>query len=152
MIELLLNPLFKMLGFDYKNKRVKDRVLLEEFLLIVPSDSASIMLLKNRDIAVPIYHQVFTPLDNIADLWDAPDKKFQVRVLEKLKNEFVASLDIFLNEYAKNSSASTPGMLSIDFQDFETPRKFKAHERLNNMARDAYYKYSAFVETARSEI
>ena len=72
-----------MLGFDYKNKRVKDRVLLEEFLLIVPSDSASIMLLKNRDIAVPIYHQVFTPLDNIADLWDAPDKKFQVRVLEK---------------------------------------------------------------------
>ena len=88
MIEYLLGPAFKMIGFDYKNKRAKDKVLLEQLLEILPSDSCSIEMIKNTDMGTSIPSKNFVPLENVADLWEAPDKDFQVAKLQHLKIRF----------------------------------------------------------------
>ena len=149
----LLNILLKLVGFDYQNKRAKDKILLEQLLELLPTDSAAINLLKYHDIGAPIHHATFTPLDNFSDLWDAPDKIFQVKKLEKLKVIFWNSLNNFLDEYGKYSSGTGSGYLSIDVRDFEDrPHIIKIHDNLNSLARESYSKYEDLIKTARSEI
>lgn len=152
MISELLSVLLKLVGFDYQNKRAKDKVLLEEFLSVLPTNSSAIDLLRLKDVGAPIHHQCFTPLDNVADLWMAPDKIFQVKKLEKLKIIFIDALDVFLNEYAKHSAISN-GRLSIGIRDYEERSdKLKTQKELNSLARTAYNKYEKFVKTAKREI
>ena len=73
-MEWLVTALFSMLGFDYKNKRRKDRELLERFLNVLPSDSDSILFLKDHDMGFSARYAYFSPLNRVREDWMAPDK------------------------------------------------------------------------------
>jgi hypothetical protein len=153
MIKLILGPLLKMVGFDYKNKRAKDRVLLSEFLEILPVNGDSIDLLKNHDMGDPVPVEHIRPLNHLSGIWNLPDKEFQVKKLQKLKVKFLDALDIFLNEYSKKSAMDIPGFLSIGMHDMEGRREMIQYkENLNTLACEAYNYYEEFIVQARREI
>lgn len=153
MIDFLLGPLLKMIGFDYKNKRAKDKALIEEFLNLLPSDGGSINMLKDADMGNSLNYQYFGPLNDVTENWYAPDKKFQVRRLESLKLDFLDATQSFLSEYSKRSAMDTPGFISIGMRDFEDrPEMLEYRDRLNELATTAYKSYEKFVSIARSEI
>lgn len=153
MVGEILGPLLKMIGYDYKNKRAKDKELLTKFLETLPSDSASINMLKDTDMGEPIFSEHFGPLNSIVELWERPDKIFQVNKLEKLKKEFIKSLKQFLIEYSKRSAGQSGGFISIGMRDYEDRAEMiEYRDRLNELATKAYENYCNFVSTARSEI
>ncbi|WP_370209698.1 hypothetical protein [Alloalcanivorax venustensis] len=96
-MEWLVTALFSMLGFDYKNKRRKDRELLEKFLNILPSDGDSVLFLKKHDMGFAARFDYFKSLNRVRERWLAADRKFQVAKIEKLKVSFIEKLDEFLS-------------------------------------------------------
>ncbi|MCD8558173.1 MAG: hypothetical protein LRY75_04945 [Shewanella xiamenensis] len=153
MIELILGPLLKIVGFDYKNKRAKDKELLTKFLEVLPPDSGAIEMLRNTDMGDPIFYDNFKPLNLVADAWSGPDKEFQVKKLEKRKLVFIKSLQLFLSEYAKHSALHCEGVVSIGIRDMEERSEmFEYRDKLNEMASKACANYDNFVREARREI
>ena len=153
MINTILGPLFKMVGYDYKNKRAKDKELLAKFLEVLPSGGDSIVMLKEHDMGDPVEYEFFRPLNEVEACWNAPDKEFQVKKLQKLKSEFVGSLSTFLSEYAKRSGTDGYGFISIGIRDMEDRQDMlKYKDLLNQLASEAYKNYEAFILTARREI
>ena len=153
MLDWLLGPLLSMVGFDYRNKRQKDRTLLEEFLTILPSDSDAVLFLKDHDMGYPAPLSYFRPLHQVADHWRGPDREFQVARLERLKVSFIESLQQFLSHYAKRSGGEGGGFVSIGLRDWEDrPEMLKYKEELNELSTAAYRKYEEFVRLARKEI
>ena len=153
MIDWVFNPLLKMIGFDYKNKRAKDEELLTEILTLLPFDGNSIDLLKNHDMGDPIPFEYFSSLNRVKELWLEPDKEFQVRSLEKLKVKFVTSLSVFLSEYAKKSVGAGEGFISIGIKDWEDrPNMIEYKKNLNHLATVAYQNYCELIKAARKEI
>lgn len=153
MIDFLIGPLLKMIGFDYKNKRAKDKELLDEFLSVLPSDSGSINMLKDQDMGDCIEYRYFRPLNQVAEDWTGPDKEFQVRRLEKSKLEFIGALSSFLSEYSKRSGGEGNGFISIGMRDYEDRKEMIQYkENLNKLTSAAYKKYVNFVSIARKEI
>jgi len=153
MLDWLLGPLLSMVGFDYRNKRKKDRALLEEFLTILPSDSDAVLFLKDHDMGCPAPFSYFQLLHQVADHWRGPDKEFQVARLERLKASFIESLQQFLSHYTKRSGFEGHGFVSIGLRDWEDrPEMLRYKEELNELSTDAYKKYEEFVRLARKEI
>lgn len=149
----LLKPVLSMIGFDYKNKRQKDRALLEIFLEILPSDGDSVLFLKEHDMGFSAPYSYFGPLNRIREGWMAPDKEFQVGKLERLKCEFIESLDQFLSLYARRSAGERGGYISIGFRDDEDrPDMIEYRDNLNELSTKAYNSYETFVRTAWREI
>ncbi len=153
MLDWLLGPLLSMVGFDYRNKRGKDRALLDEFLKILPSDSDAILFLKDHDMGFPAPLSYFRPLHQVADHWLGPDREFQVSRLERLKVSFIESLKKFLSHYAKRSVGEGGGYVSIGLRDWEDrPEMLIYKEELNELSTSVYRKYEEFVRLARKEI
>jgi len=153
MFDWLLGPLLSMVGFDYRNKRQKDRALLEEFLTILPSDSDAVLFLKDHDMGYPAPLSYFRPLHQVSDYWRGPDKEFQVGRLERLKVSFIESLQEFLSHYAKRSGGEGGGFVSIGLRDWEDrPEMLEYKKELNELSTAAYRKYEEFVRLARKEI
>ena len=149
----MIEHLFEMIGYDYKNKREKDRVLLEEFLHILPSDSVAIETLRQKDMGDWISIECFKSIDIIADLWDSSDKEFQVKKLERLKLNLIDKLNYLSNLYAQRSGPAGNNCLSIGMKDYEDrDEMWEYKEQLNIAARDAYKSYDKFIRAARSEI
>lgn len=152
-MEWLVTALFSMLGFDYKNKRRKDRELLERFLNVLPSDSDSILFLKDHDMGFSARYAYFSPLNRVREDWMAPDKEFQVAKLERLKVAFIEKLDEFLREYAKRSGGEGGGFISIGLRDDEDRQEMLEYRHLlNRLSTEAYERYERFVNTAWREI
>lgn len=153
MLDWLLGPLLSMVGFNYRDKRQKDRVLLEEFLAILPSDGDAVLFLKDHDMGYPAPLSYFRPLHQVADHWRGPDREFQVARLERLKVSFIESLKQFLSHYAKRSGGEGGGFVSIGLCDWEDrPEMLRYKEELNELSTVAYKKYEEFVRLARKEI
>ena len=152
MLEFVLIPLLKMIGFDYKNKRAKDRALLEQFLELLPSDSDTIYMLKETDMGSLIPRSYFTPLYYLQKDWHAPDKEFQVRKIEKLKISFIDAVDQLLSEYSKHCRSDGHN-LNIGINDLENRKEvLEYQENLNKLAINSFKKYDRFVRYARKEI
>ena len=155
MLELkfILSPLLKIIGFDYKNKRAKDRVLLEQFLEFLSPDSDTIRMLKSTDMGDSIPRNYFTPLYHL-QRWRDSDKEFQVRKIEQLKISFIAAVEQFLNEYSKQCKNDNNGNLNIGITDLENPREeiLDYQSNLNKLANSSFKKYDRFVRYARKEI
>ena len=144
MLDWLLGPFLSMVGFDYRNKRQKDRILLEEFLTVLPSESDAVLFLKDHDMGYPVPSSYFRPLHQVVDYWLGPDREFQVARLERLKASFIESLQTFLSHYAN---------ISIGLRDWEgRPEMLKYKDDLNELSTAAYKKYEEFVRLARKEI
>lgn len=152
-MEWLITAFFSMLGFDYKNKRRKDRDLLERFLQLLPSDGDSVLFLKDHDMGFSARYSYFPPLNRAVEDWMAADKEFQVKKLEKLKVSFIEKLDEFLRTYAKRSAGERGGFISIGFRDDEDrPEMYEYRDLLNRLSTEAYQRYEKFVRTAWREI
>ena len=87
MLNSFLGMLLSLIGFDYRNKRQKDRTLLEKFLEVLPSDSDVVQFLKKHDMGYSVELSYLLLLGQIKDQWRAPDKEFQVVRLERLKTQ-----------------------------------------------------------------
>lgn len=153
MIDFLIGPLLKMIGFDYKNKRAKDKELLEKFLTVLPPDSDSVCMLKDQDMGERIRYSYFRSLNQVSEEWLDVDKEFQVRRIEKLKIKFIEALRSFLSEYAQRSGLDERGFISIGMKDWEDRKEMIEYkEKLNKLSADAFKKYNNFVSIARKEI
>ena len=150
MLELkfILSPLLKIIGFDYKNKRAKDRVLLEQFLEFLSPDSDTIRMLKSTDMGDSIPRNYFTPLYHL-QRWRDSDKEFQVRKIEKLKMSFIEAVNQLLNEYAKYCRSNGHNLnIGVEYLENRT----EVLEYLNKLADNSFKKYDQFVRYARKEI
>ncbi|WP_075188415.1 hypothetical protein [Teredinibacter haidensis] len=153
MIEFLLGSFSKLVGFDYKNKRQKDRLLLSEFLELLPSDGPSIRMLRDTDMADAIPQRLFTPFYQLREDWFEADKEFQVKKIERLKIAFIEQVKEFLSEYSKRCAGDGCGNLDIGFNDREERLDLMEYkENLNKLATKCYEKYGKFVRYARKEI
>lgn len=153
MLEFLSGILFTLIGFDYKNKRAKDRELLKLFLNILPSDSDSVLFLKEHDMADTAKFSYFQPLNTIREDWNAPDKEFQVKRIEKRKKAFINKLSEFLSLYAKRSSGGANGTISVGPTEREWDAEMYQYiEQLNKLANEAYDTYKELVRIAYKEI
>ena len=75
MFGKLIGILFSLVGFNYKNKRAKDKELLNKFLEILPANSDSVRFLKDHDMANAVSFSNFQPLNTISEDWMAPDRE-----------------------------------------------------------------------------
>ncbi len=152
MLEALIGTLFSLVGFDYRNKRAKDKELLKRFLEILPSDGDSIRFLKEHDMANTASFSYFQPLNTIREDWMAPDKQFQVSRLENLKILFIEKLAEFLSHYAKRSGGGAHGTISVGPVNREWDAAMYKHvDKLNQLSNEAYERYTEFVSLAHKE-
>lgn len=153
MLNWLISPLLSMIGYDYRNKRAKDKELLQKFLEILPSDSDSIRFLKDHDMGDTARFSYFQPLNIINEDWLAADKEFQVSKIEKKKVEFIEKLGEFLDLYATRSSGGLGGTISVGPRHSEWDSEMHEYvARLNQLSTEAYQKYEEFVRIASKEI
>lgn len=153
MLSKFLDMLVSLVSFDYINKRKKDKELLALFLQILPTNSNSVIFLKEHDMGDPMPFSYLQPLNTIRAEWIAPDKEFCVKKLEKMKRHFISKLNIFLSEFAQRSAGIANGFISIGLHDHETRKDMLEYRnKLNALAKEAYDAYEAFVRVACKEI